>query len=169
MEPIATNLLSSGVADFTFTNIPQGYKHLQIRFIARTARASFQDDNMAMQLNGDTGTNYAYHQLSGEGSAASASAVTTNADMRVGRLTAATANAANFGVGVIDILDYSNVNKFKTLRTLSGNEFNGSGTITLFSGLWQNTAGITSIRLFSQTGSNNLQANSRFSLYGIRG
>jgi hypothetical protein len=121
-----------------------------------------------MQLNGNTGTNYAYHQLSGDGASATAAAVTTNADMRVGRITGSTATSGNFGTGVIDILDYDNTNKNRTVRTLSGNEFNGSGTITLFSGLYQSTTAVTSIKLFSQTGANNFTQYSSFALYGIK-
>lgn len=167
-DSLATVTLSASAASITFAGIPSGYKHLQIRFIARTARASFPDDNMAMQLNGNTGSNYAYHQLSGDGASATAGAVATNTDMRVGRVTGATAASGNFGTGIIDILDYDNTNKFRTIRTLSGNEFNGSGTITLFSGLYQSAVAVTSIRLFSQTGANDFQTYSSFALYGAK-
>lgn len=169
-ESIATYTVGAGgAADVTFSSIPSTYKHLQIRFIARTARASFQDDNMALQLNGNTGANYAWHQLSGDGATASASSSTSTTDLRVGRVTAATATSGNFGTGVIDLLDYTNTNKYRTLRTLSGNEFNGSGTITFFSGLYQSTTAVSSIKLFSQTGANNFVQYSHFALYGIKG
>lgn len=168
-DSIATFTLSTSAADITFSSIPATYTHLQIRFIARTARASFQDDNMAMQINANTGANYAYHQLSGDGASATASAAASNTDMRVGRVTGATAASGNFGTGVIDILDYGNTNKYRTVRTLSGNEFNGSGTITLFSGLYQSTTAVSSIRLFSQTGANSFVQYSSFALYGIKG
>lgn len=168
-ESIATYTLSTSSADITFSVIPATYTHLQIRFIARTARASFQDDNMALQINADTGANYAYHQLSGDGANATAAAVTTNTDIRVGRITAATATSGNFGTGIIDILDYADTNKYRTVRTLSANEFNGSGTITLFSGLYQSTTAVSSIRLFSQTGANSFVQYSSFALYGIKG
>jgi hypothetical protein len=159
---------AGGAANIEFTGISGSYKHLQIRFIARTARASFQDDNMAMQLNGNTGSNYAWHQLSGDGASATAGASTTTTDLRVGRITGSTAASGNFGAGVIDILDYANTNKYRTIRTLSGNEFNGSGTITFFSGLYQSTTAVTSIKLFSQTGANNFSQYSSFALYGVK-
>jgi hypothetical protein len=167
-DSLATVTLSAATSSVTFAGIPSGYKHLQIRFIARTARASFPDDNMAMQLNANTGSSYAWHQLSGDGSSATAGASTTTTDLRVGRVTGATAAAGNFGTGIIDILDYDNTNKFRTIRTLSGNEFNGSGTITFFSGLYQSTVAVTSIKLFSQTGANDFAANTTFALYGVK-
>jgi hypothetical protein len=69
---------------------------------------------------------------------------------------------------VMDILDYSNVYKFKTIRNLSGADFNGSGQIRLNSGLWMNTAGVTSISIYDANGGNLVQY-SRLSLYGIKG
>ncbi len=168
-ESIATVTVGSGgAADVEFTSIPGTYTHLQIRWIARSARSGFADDNMAMQLNGNTGNNYAWHQLNGNGTAASAAADSSIANLRCGRMTGATAGASTFGVGVIDILDYTNTNKYRTVRTLSGEDNNGDGLITLFSGLYQSTTAITSIKLFSQTGANNFAQYSHFALYGIK-
>jgi len=168
-ESIATVTVGAGgAANVEFTGISGSYSHLQIRFIARTARASFPDDNLAIQLNGNTGSNYAQHQLNGNGSAASAGGGSTLTDMRLGRLTGSTALTGNFAPGVIDILDYSNTNKNRTLRSLSGNDNNGAGDVTLMSGLYQSTTAVTSIKLFSQTGSNNFAQYSSFALYGIK-
>ncbi len=167
-ESIATTTVGSGgAANVEFTSIPSTYTHLQIRFIARTARASETDDNLALQINSNTGSNYAWHQLSGNGTAASAAADSSIANIRCGRLTGANAGASTFGVGVIDILDYTNTNKYRIIRSLSGQDNNGNGFATLFSGLYQSTTAITSIKLFSQTGANNFAQYSHFALYGI--
>jgi hypothetical protein len=169
-ESIATVTVGSGgAADVTFSSIPSTFKHLQIRYIARTARASFPDDNLAIQLNGNTGSVYAQHQLNGNGSTASSGGGSSLTDMRLGRLTGSTALTGNFAPGVIDILDYANTNKNRTLRSLTGNDNNGSGDITLMSGLYQSTTAVSSIKLFSQTGSNNFAQYSSFALYGIKG
>ena len=168
-QSIATvSVGSGGAADVEFTSIPATYTHLQIRWIARSARSGFADDNMAMQLNSNTGNNYAWHQLSGNGTTASAAADSTIANLRCGRMTAATAGASTFGVGVIDILDYANTNKYRTVRILTGEDNNGDGVMTLFSGLYQPTTAVTSIKLFSQTGANNFVEYSHFALYGIK-
>jgi mevalonate pyrophosphate decarboxylase len=170
MEPIATTLVGSGgVNQITFNDIPQTYKHLQIRGIARSARSGETDDNIALQFNADTGSNYAHHDINGNGSSASAGAAISATSIRVAKVSAASATASVFGVCVFDILDYANTNKYKTTRSLNGFDSNGSGNAVLFSGLWQNTNAITSIKLFSQTGANNFAQYSRFSLYGIRG
>jgi hypothetical protein len=75
--------------------------------------------------------------------------------------------AANvFGAGIIDILDYADTNKYKTVRALSGTDNNGSGDIILGSGLYQQTTAITSITL--EANGVNWLTNSSFALYGIR-
>lgn len=73
-----------------------------------------------------------------------------------------------FGAGVLDVLDYSNVYKFKTSRSLAGADMNGSGEVVFGSGLWMNTAAITSVTL-TPTNGTNFVTNTRISLYGIKG
>jgi hypothetical protein len=68
---------------------------------------------------------------------------------------------------VIDILDYANVNKYTTIRVLGGADLNGSGAINLVSGLWMNTAAVTSFLISADSG--NLAQYSSFALYGIKG
>ena len=77
-------------------------------------------------------------------------------------------NAASncFGAGVIDILDYANTSKYKTMRSLSGFEDNSNGQIWLISGLWMSTSAVTSITI-APTTSPILQYSS-FALYGIK-
>ena len=70
---------------------------------------------------------------------------------------------------VIDILDYANVNKYKTTRTLGGAELNqASSEIVFQSGLWRSTNAITSIGFTEATGSN-FEQYTQFALYGIKG
>ena len=69
---IATSTASTGaVSDITFSNIPSDYTHLQIRGIARSSRASVNNDQIMVQLNADTATNYSYHRLQGDGATVS--------------------------------------------------------------------------------------------------
>ena len=68
---------------------------------------------------------------------------------------------------IIDILDYKDTNKYKTLRGLGGNDANGSGYVSFNSGSWRSTSAITSIKLYPDTGSFNTY--SHFALYGIKG
>ena len=162
-EAIATTLVGSGgSATITFTNIPQDYTHLQIRGIGRSTVAGTGSEWLTISLNGgETAISYR-HALLGNGTSASAEAGTQAwwANLLEG-------NVSNtFGVAVLDILDYKDTSKNKTLRTLFGYDANGSGSVGITSNLWPNTNAITSITLGCRIG--NFSQNSRFSLYGLR-
>ena len=168
-ESIATTTVGAGgVASITFSSIAATYTHLQIRGIGRTNRATPADmDSLWMQFNGDTATNYSDHALRGDGSAASATSDVSYAQMEMYRI--ANVYASNvFGAQIIDILDYANTNKYKTIRSLGGVDNNGSGMVALNSGNWRNTAAITSILLKPAVGTLFNQYSS-FALYGIKG
>ena len=167
-ESIATTTLGGTTATITFSSIPATYTHLQIRIMSRSTRSA-TGDYIAMQFNADTGSNYAYHGLDGNGSSASAFGLATQTFMDVERAAAATATASVFGVSVVDILDYANTNKYKTMRSLGGFDNNGDGSITLTSGLWQNSNAVTSITLKAQGGTSSFVQYSSFALYGIKG
>jgi hypothetical protein len=172
MEPIATTLLGSATATISFTNIPQNYKHLQIRAIARNTVASTGAESVIFQINSDTSSSYAYHALTTVNVLNSgnpfANASTSQTNMATGVSVESQELANTFGAMITDVLDYSNTNKYKTLRTLYGMNTNGgTDVLGLRSGLWMNTAPITSINITNSAG--NFATNSRFSLYGIKG
>jgi hypothetical protein len=160
-ESIATVTVGSGgSSDVTFTSIPSTYKHLQIRYIARGSILT----NSLIQFNSDTGSNYSWHVLYGTGASALAAGGGTNSFMYASNIASAT---SNFTGGVIDILDYASTSKYKTMRTLGGYDANGSGEIALFSGSWQNTNAITSIKLYPNS-SGTYSQYTQFALYGIK-
>ena len=167
-ESIATvSVGSGGAADIEFTSIPGTYTHLQIRQISRTNRAVGLT-YLKMQFNGAAGTAYSYHALIGDGSTAGADVTTNDAHISLLRSTGTSATSGIFGAMVIDILDYADVNKYKTTRTVGGADLNGSGEIVFQSGLWRNSNAITSIKFTDATGSNFVQYT-QFALYGIKG
>jgi len=168
-ESIATVIVGAGgSSSIDFTSIPSTYKHLQIRAISRDNRSSSSFNNTLMRFNGDTGSNYAWHLLIGDGSSASADAAASQTENTTFVNTGPNLNANIFGAGIIDILDYGNTNKYKTSRILTGADSNGGGSIRLWSGLWMNTNAITSIKLFPSSSASFVQYSS-FALYGIKG
>lgn len=174
-ESIETVSVNSGtsVSSITFGSggtIPQTYKHLQIRAMVKSSRAAV-NDYMQFRLNGDTtSSNYRSHALDADGSGSTYAETSAN-DLQVGWLPGDT-NASMYGVGIIDILDYSDTSKYKTIRSIGGFEQNsttsGSAWNGLSSGLWLSTSAITSIRFNSGTGSN-FKEFTTFALYGIKG
>ena len=166
-ESIATTTVGSGgAATVTFSSIPATYTHLQLRWIARSDRAAAQDF-VDIRLNSDTGANYAAHLLYGDGATASATAYVSNTSVGVIFMPGSTATASVFGVGVMDILDYTNTNKNTTTRVLGGADINGSGRIVLGSGVWMNTAAVTTLTIITDNASTFSQYSS-FALYGIK-
>ena len=168
-ESIATVTVGSGgAANIEFTSIPSTYTNLQIRGIGRSLEANTGVDVMYLRFNSDTGSNYAWHQLVGSGSSASSTGASSTTFMRGGYIALNSEPANVFGGVVIDIVDYQNTNKYKTVRILSGTDYNNArGGISFNSGLWQNTNAITTITL--QPSAANFAQYSQFALYGIKG
>ena len=155
---------STAVASIDFTGIPSGYTHLQVRGSVLTSTGG---SILAMQMNGDTGSNYSNHVLLGNGTSALAGARTTQTKLNLFGDYYGTSTTSPTGL-IIDILDYSSTTKNKTVRCLSGIDVNGGGEIELNSGLWYNStiAAITSIKI--GLGTQNLSNYTSFSLYGIK-
>lgn len=166
-ESIATTTVGSGgTSTITFSSIPSTYKHLQIRGILRGTRA-VTDSEFAIRLNSDSGSNYSFHYLRGNGSSASASAGSSVTNANIGSNPGSSTSASIYAVMVMDILDYADTNKYKTLRTISGYDSNGAGYVYFDSALWRSTSAITSIE-FSPS-ANNWEQYSSLALYGIKG
>lgn len=152
---------SGGLASIDFAGIPNTYKHLQVRYINTTSTVN---QNLIFRFNGDTGSNYAWHRLLGDGSSAIADGVSATTGMNIGR---SGGNTTSFAAGVVDILDYTSTSKNKTVRTLYGTDQNGSGIIFLGSGLWFKTP--EAVNTFTMTSAaGNFAQYSQFSLYGVK-
>jgi hypothetical protein len=169
-ESIATTTVGAGgSSSVTFSSIPSTYQHLQIRAIAQASGGSAGLQDLSINFNSDTtGSNYYNHRLWGNGSSASSTAFAGGGGYYLYQGVVANTSSTNiFGAIVIDVLDYANTNKNKTLRSLSGTDLNGSGQVGLQSGLWINTGAVTSITVSIPSGSN-INQYSSFALYGCK-
>jgi len=131
-----------------------------------TNQGATASENTGMQFNSDTGSNYSWHRVYGDGSSAASTAGTSVSGIRIERMSAYSSANSIFGVFVCDILDYRDTNKFKTVRNIGGVDANGSGHIALNSGNWRSTSAVTSITLTGIDGGNFKQYSS-FALYGV--
>lgn len=157
-ESIATTTVGAGGAtDVTFSSIPNTYTHLQIRAANRGGSSG------NIRFNSDTGNNYTRHYLEGNGASVAAGGATSQPYIDI-FLNTTTANVV--AVNIVDILDYANTNKYKTVRDIYGRDTNGAGYAGIASGLWMNTNAITSITITSAGG--NFAQYSSFALYGIK-
>lgn len=171
-ESIATvSVGAGGQTTISFTSIPSTYKHLQVRGILKTDRATYGNDGLYVKVNSNS-SNYAQHYILGDGSAASASGGGGNTQILIGwaGTNAGNSSAAN----VIDILDYADTNKYKTFRNLSGVDLNGTvagygGLVALHSGMYYGgTSAITQLD-FTSSNAATFQQYSHLALYGIKG
>ena len=160
---------SGGVSSVTFSNIPQTYAHLQIRWIARSSVTGGNAADVTMRFNGDTASNYAGHQINGDGATASASTLGGTPPVSYlypSYITSNSATANSYGTAIVDILDYTSISKYKTMKSLNGHDNNGNGFILFRSGLWMSTSALSSIIL--EVGAYSFMANSSFALYGVK-
>jgi len=172
-ESISTTTLGSSQTTVTFSTIPSTYKHLQLRLFVRGdyVGANF-NDNILLRFNSDSGSNYSRHLLYvQDNSTALAFAAANTTSAFAGAAPNASTGISNvFAGGVTDILDYTDTNKYKTVRTLQGYDTNGGGKqrLSLESSSWRSTSAITSITITSDNADNWVQYSS-FALYGIKG
>jgi hypothetical protein len=162
---IQEQLIASPVATVTFSSIPQTYKHLQLRWTAKSSGAS---GSIFLTLNGAT-SGYAWHYLQGNGSAVSSNngVSATYIGMNSGINPSTTANC--FSGGIADILNYASTSVNKTLRAMTGFYDAGLTPLTsVNSGFLVSTSAVTSIT-FAIGGAQNFAAGSRISLYGSNG
>lgn len=156
-ESIATANGTGSSGTITFSSIPSGFKHLQIRSLA-TSSSSYG----MIRFNSDSGSNYASHFLYSDGATVSATGLSSQTQMYGPRAD----NSTYFSAGIVDILDFNSTTKNKTIRVFTGQDSNGSGLIMVNSGLWMNTSAVTSITINTQSG--NWATTATFALYGIK-
>jgi hypothetical protein len=160
---LATSTLGSAAASVTFSSIPATYTDLVL--VLQPASTTFAD-NIGLNFNSDTGSNYSSTNLSGNGAGGAASGgraaspyiQVTNIIGTTGTLGAMTST--------IHIMNYANTTTYKTVLSRTGQlgaTYNGNEVIV---SLWRNTAAINTI-VIKQSGSPNFITGSTFSLYGI--
>lgn len=177
-DSIATYTATGSVGVITFNSIPQTYKHLQLRLIARNERnANVGACVDYMRFNNDSGTNYAVHRVIIQGT--SSGNITTDGygsqpGVWAGESPGIQFNAASYSFSICDIVDYTNTNKYTTTKTHflnNNNATTSNGNSASFnSSVWYNTAAVSRIDIFPVGASaQNYAAGSIFALYGIKG
>lgn len=164
MHHIAT-VTANGSSTVDFQNIPQTFQHLQLRYSGRSLNGATTDFTY-IRFNGDTTAgNYASHWLAGDGATAFADKQTGTTYLFGTIFPGGTATTNLYGSKIVDIIDYSNTSKNKTVKMIGGFDSNGNGSARLVSGVWLSTSAITSV-ICSVANAYDV-AGSTLSLYGI--
>lgn len=157
--PISAQTLSSTAASITFSNIPTTFTDLVLVFTPIVTAAT----TFAVRFNSDSGSNYSATILTGDGTTAASTRVSSQSEIRISYVgTSRTTNTSNI---IAQIQNYSNATTYKTLLSRDGAASDGTGAIV---GLWRNAAPITSITIIPLSGGSIITTGSIFTLYGIK-
>ena len=157
--------VSNNASSVTFSNIPQGYTDLLIKFSTRDTDAGTAS-HFGFTFNGDTGSNYTSLFIRGDGNSSVLSFSQTPSYIVASYQSSAGSTANTFGSGEMYIPNYTGSNQ-KGVSLESMSETNAAlAYMNITAGKWTGTSAITSISAV-QTIGGPFVANSTFTLYGI--
>jgi hypothetical protein len=150
-EPIATTTAGSAVTSVTFSSIPSTYTDLVCVFHGATSAGV----GGGLRFNSDTGNNYGYVRVYGDGAANTDSASNSN-HLPVSIIGTTTS------MFIAHVFNYKNTNLHKYAI---GRSSWAQGTYVAGNlGEWRDTSAITSVTFMNATYS----TNSVFTIYGIK-
>jgi ABC-type transporter Mla MlaB component len=155
--PIATTTASGSVTSITFSSISGSYTDLVVVFNGNSTTAGSSANSIRVSVNGDTGTNFSYTFLAGDGSSASSGRGSNQTYWDVQDI----AQASSTGMAILYFMNYANTTTFKTM--ISRSSVTSVQTLTAVN-LWRSTSAITSIKLDANR---TITSGSTFTLYGI--
>jgi len=134
--------------------VPSWANTVRLNWSARTSSSTANGETFSLQLNGDTGSNYTWQNLTGNVSTAvannSGGLVTS---IKIGIIPDSTSTANYFGAGEFIITNCQaainkNVTSYFTSSLTASTGWTGTG-----GGTWQSTAAVTSLLIFPAAGS----------------
>ena len=168
IEAIATQYLEADAASVTFSGIPATYQDLQLRMMIQGRRTD-STNTTEIRLNGDTASNYSGHAMYGTGSNQYGFGVAAHGYLGYSSVLytpSGTKPRESYAVGIVDIADYANTNKNKTVMINWGIDLVGYGFVGFVSGCWDSTAAVTSVSITINP-TYDTGRGSSFTLYGL--
>jgi hypothetical protein len=165
LELISTAYGNGSSGTITFSSIPANYSHLQVRWVGVITANS--NTAMFMQMNGVSTSSYVGHVLYAGGSGPASTYLAASTAFQLNNQTAGMSTLP--AVGIVDILDYLNTSKNKTMRSFSGIAYNAGNSkeVSLNSGVFLSTSAISSLTFTA--GGGIFATSARISLYGVKG
>ena len=158
---IATTTLGSAAASVTFSSISGSFTDLVI--VCNLGVTVADQHNVVFRFNSDTGNNYSYTRLYGDGSSAGSNRGSNEPFIYANEKSYPSGSAGENNY-IINVMNYSNATTYKTTIGRGNRAATGTDAIV---GLWRSTAAITSVTILcSPAGS--YVAGSTFTLYGIK-
>lgn len=162
---IASNVLGSNTASVTFSSIPQTYQDLVLVINGSSTVLAFgrvianNDYSTYRYVLGNDYNNNTYSEAAGQEGFAF--------------MTSSYSNTGKRALVIMNIMDYSKTNKFKTALTRTNTPNPGqispttTGGVEMSASVWASTSAISSLTIFAAGAS--WETGSSFYLYGIAG
>ena len=162
---ISQVVTSGSQASVTFSSIPSTYTDLIITVQGRSNRSASPKDQVYIQLNGDTGSNYnsQYAEVSID---LTFNGSVNNVALYGGNIAAATASANMSGSTETTILGYANTAFYKTWLSRGGGYQDTQAFVGQYAGSWNNTAAVTSVTVYLPAIPSTFVDGSVVTLYG---
>ena len=154
-EKIQSTTLGSAQSSITFSSISSGYTDLRLIVSGKTS----SDDEIYIQLNSDTGSNYSLTLLYGDGASAASARSANQTKFKENVF-----DSANPSFFTMDLFSYAG-STFKTALFTSNEDQNGSGYVRNSVQLWRSTSAVNSIYIFPASA--NFAIGTTATLYGI--
>jgi hypothetical protein len=158
-EPIATTTLGSAASSITFSSISSAYTDLRVVLVGKSSTG---DLTIAYRFNSDTGSNYSYTSLYGNGTSALSNRGSNNS--YAFPVSNSDLVSSQPQMLTIDVFSYAGSTNKTALATFS-QDLNGSGSVYRTVNLWRSVSAITSISLLVL--SNDFAIGTTATLYGI--
>lgn len=158
-EKIATNTLSSTATTVTFSSISGAYTDLVVVYNGTTSNGG----SIIMRFNGDTGSNYSWTYMGGDGSA-TFSGRQSNQTASWFTDSVISGGSLTYPAQVImNLNNYSNTTTYKNWLYRLNQVTASAGGPQAHTGLWRSTSAINEITFYNTT----MQIGTTFTLYGI--
>lgn len=169
-ESIASVSGTGSSSTLEITSIPSTYTHLRVIVTARTDQASNRVDGY-MRFNSDSSSNYSYRWIYNSGDANLPVNSSQSADkIGLSYMPGSSATSNNYALYIIDIPDYANTSKFRTIGCITGfanRATSNEQNVANVAGVWRGGSAISTVTFFASAGS--LTSNSKMSIYGLKG
>jgi len=168
-QAAATQVLGGTTASITFSSVSSKYTNVTVYWSARDTNAALSD-SLLLRFNGDTGNNYGYQYVEGQGTTAQAAsgAMSATSSITIGKITGASATASYYSGGRFDVLGWNKSASGRNAVAVGVGYVTGSNTTTgqltgSYGGGYVPAAQLSSLTLLPSAGS--FAAGSQFSLY----
>jgi hypothetical protein len=158
-EPIATTTLGSAAGTVSFTSISAAYTDIFVVINATTVSSSY---GLWYRVNNDSGNNYSYTMLYGNGT----SALSTR-ESSISRALGANDVSTTISTNTIHFMNYSNTTTYKTAISRGSSS---SESVQAIVSLWRSTSAINRIDFAPGASfpTGQFASGSTFTLYGIK-